>query len=110
MHPILLLADVNADYQTQRLAGAIARDAGDEFAITCASIGIGGDLPGISAAFLRLRSRDPGEVVHAWGGKAPATAALATRGRIIYSPVEYPTKRALRWLTAIMSYRDVQVI
>jgi len=50
------------------------------------------------------------DLVHAWGGTALAAAALGTRVPVVYSPGDQPAPREVRWLRAIESARDLQVV
>ena len=110
MTRVLHLHDADADYQTRRGVEALTRGAGRGFDARAETLGGGW------STFLRFngrgaaRSAGGAAVVHAWGGKALASAVLSGAGRIVYSPTTFPSRRAVRWLRAAMDYRDVQVV
>jgi len=95
-----------ADFQTARALEALTRSIGDEFHVTVERAG------GVAREALRGRRRGVGDagVVQAWGGAALAAAVLRGRGPIVFSPAEFPSRRALRWLRAAMGYRDIHVV
>jgi glycosyltransferase involved in cell wall biosynthesis len=105
---VLHLLEPEADFQTRRGVEALTRSAGSEFMLATESVnGV------LSDAMRRGRGRDGGEtfdIIHAWGGRALAAAAMRTRGRIVFSPTRFPSPRTVRWLRAVMGYRDVQVV
>jgi glycosyltransferase involved in cell wall biosynthesis len=110
MRRILLLCDTNADFQTQRLAEGIARDVKDEFELTRATVGRGGDFPGVATGILQLRSLPKFDVVHSCGGAALTLAALASSARIIYSPTQFPSRRTIGWLRAVMAHCTLEIV
>src|ERR1700733_15103687 len=107
MARVLHLLEKNPDYQSQAALDQLLRDRSGEVR----SIGRGGDfsLPWLAAWKLRGLSREF-DIVHAWGGCPLAAAEIGRGKKIIYSPTEFPDRRSLRWLRAVMSGRDVQVI
>lgn len=50
------------------------------------------------------------DLVHCWDVSALAVAAFAGAKRIVYSPQAVPDAAGVRWLRAVMGYRDVQVV
>jgi glycosyltransferase involved in cell wall biosynthesis len=112
MTRVLQLLDIDAGFQAQRGVLYLSRDTGAGFTSQVRTIGRGGDFRSGPVAFAELR-RTAGEfdICHAWGMRALTAAALAGgKARIVYSPTAFPTPHTLRWLRAIMTYRDVQVI
>jgi glycosyltransferase involved in cell wall biosynthesis len=99
-----------ADFQTQRALDAISRDASIAQADQ-AAIGPGGKWINRLAAFMGLRREAADfDAVHCWDERALSVAALAGAKKIIFSPQSMPRKADIRWLRAIMGYRDVQVV
>jgi glycosyltransferase involved in cell wall biosynthesis len=47
-------------------------------------------------------------ILHVFGERALATATLVG-GKIVYSPIGFPDRQAIRWLRAVMSYREVHI-
>lgn len=104
---VLHLVGRTPDYQTERALAALRRDDG-EFSHASASIGRGGGWRNPVSAGLALRRR-AFDLVHAWDEPALAAAALAGRGRVLFSPSRFLAPRAMRWLRAAMAHRDVHV-
>jgi glycosyltransferase involved in cell wall biosynthesis len=120
---ILHLLSPGADFQLRRTGELIARDVGGEFSVERQQLGAGRRLAALDWLSLRRRTPRPGpgsganpsqqppvELVHAFGLAALSAAALAGHRRILFSPMPAISPRALRWLAAVMSYCDVQVI
>jgi glycosyltransferase involved in cell wall biosynthesis len=103
---VMHLVGGGADFQTTRALEALTRSLGDGFDVTAERAG------GVAREALRGRRRERSDatIVHAWGGAALAAAVLRGRGRIVFSPTEFPSRRALRWLRAAMAYRDIHVV
>ena len=95
------------DYPTQTASEQLLRWNDSRFAIRPHPLG-----PEFLHAVRALRSlrRDatPGQILHAFGERALAIATLVG-GKIVYSPIGFPNRQAIRWLRAVMSYRDVHV-
>jgi glycosyltransferase involved in cell wall biosynthesis len=107
MARVLHLLEKNPDYQSQSALDQLLRDGGGEVR----SIGRGGDFSLPWLATWKLRKLSGGfDLVHAWGGCALAVATIGSAKKIIYSPTEFPDRQSLRWLRAVMSGRDLQVI
>jgi glycosyltransferase involved in cell wall biosynthesis len=109
---ILHLLDADAGFQARRGAEALARDLGSGFEVRQRTIGRAGDLGNIIAAITRAGREPTCDIVHAWGPRALAAAALAHRRTpIVHTPADEPSPRWPRWLRAIMSHRpDIHVI
>jgi glycosyltransferase involved in cell wall biosynthesis len=75
------------------------------------TVGYHGDNSNTAAAVLWMR-RHPErfDLIHAWGERPLTIAALGSAARIVYSPVRFPNLRAVRWVRAVMSVRDVNVV
>ena len=106
---ILQLLDARADFQTQRCADDLHRGLGGEFRVDSRTIGRGGTYRSILSAVLALRGtrREEFDLIHALGPSSLAAAALGNDARVIYTQTDGVP---LRWLRAVMSYRDVQAI
>ena len=106
MPRVLHLHDGQPDFQTRRALEALTRAPGSGFEASAARAG------GVLDEALRRRNgaRAAADVVHAWGGRALAAAVLRGRGRIVFSPTDFPTPRLVRWLRAAMNYRDIHVV
>ena len=110
---VLQLFDRATGFQSERGANSLARDLGPEFVCDVRSIGRRGTYSGSVAALAALRkggSRAAFDLIHAWGIRALTVAALASRNRLIFTPDDAPRRRSIRWLRAVMNYRDIQVI
>lgn len=103
---VLHLHDDEPDFQTRRALEALTRSIGSEFAATAKCV------RGVmrSAARPVKGAGDPPDVVHAWGGRALVAAVLWGRGRVVFSPTQFPSPRMARWLRAAAAYRDIQVV
>jgi glycosyltransferase involved in cell wall biosynthesis len=106
------------DYQTARAVEPLSRaDAlarGPELSgvvVDRADVGPGGRWRDRPAAVLGLRRlvRDL-DLVHCWDERALTVAAFAGARRVVYSPQAVPDAAGVRWLRAVMGYRDVQVV
>jgi glycosyltransferase involved in cell wall biosynthesis len=102
MARVLHLVEEHPDFQTRRSVDALLATAGSTSEV----------VPRLPPTVGRLRRAAIGaaDVVHAWGLRALAAAVLGARHRVVFSPVEFPTPRAVRWLRAVVAYRDVQVV
>lgn len=108
---VLQLLSSNADFQTQRCVRLLNKSIGGEFAVQTRTLGRGGDYGSLPAAwfYLRREARDF-DLIHAWGAATLSVAAMGAGHRLIYSPGERVRGISLRWLRAIMDYRDVQLV
>ena len=109
---VLHLLEHAADFETARSSESLARAAGEGFSITRRTIGHGGTWRNVAcaAATLRRGSDESFDIIHAWGGSALAVAALAGRGKILFSPSSETHPRTVRWLRAVMDHRRVEVV
>jgi glycosyltransferase involved in cell wall biosynthesis len=107
MARVLHLSDYNSDYQTRTALAQLSRDKDS----TVRTIGRGGNFATRLLGVFKLRSQVNGfDIVHAWGESALGLAAIGCGKKIIYSPTNFPNRRSIRWLRAVMSAREVQVI
>src|SRR5688500_7996657 len=85
---ILQLLDHVQDFETRRASEGLVRSLGEGFAIETRTIGEGGTYRNVAIATAKLR-RGGGtfDLVHAFGGRALAAAALGMRLPIVFSPV-----------------------
>jgi glycosyltransferase involved in cell wall biosynthesis len=106
---VLQLIDSDADFQSQTAARQLAGALGDGFAVDVAP-----STPSLAAVpgrVLRLR-REPrmfDRLIHAFGARSLAAAVLAGM-RVVYSPSGYPGRREIRWLRAIVGYRELHIV
>jgi glycosyltransferase involved in cell wall biosynthesis len=108
---VLHLLEQYPDYQTESGATKLRNDRSGSFDVTTRTIGLHGDWTNTAMAILWMRRhREPIDLVHAWGERALSVAALGTASPIVYSPTRFPSRRATRWLRAVMSVRDVNVV
>jgi glycosyltransferase involved in cell wall biosynthesis len=109
---ILHLVDLDAGFQARRGAENLARELGAGFEAHMRTVGRGGDFASAIAAITRASCDPDCNIVHAWGPRALAAAALAHRRTpIVHTPADEPSRRWARWLRAIMSHRsDMQAI
>src|SRR5690348_17257894 len=96
---VLHLRDHDSDFQTERGVLYLTRDLGGEFTSIQKTIGAGGDASNLPRAVLAMRREDLSDIdlVHAWGSRAFAAAALGTPRAIVFSPSEFPRRRDVRW-------------
>lgn len=111
MSRIILLLDDRADFQAERSTAQIARGVGQDFVTEVQRIGPGRTYFNPVDAVLRLRRtvRD-GVMIHAFGATALTVAAMSGPSRILFTPPPEMKLSTIRWLRAVMGYRDVQVI
>src|SRR5688572_14375640 len=100
------------DFQAERAVASLGRDLGAEFRAETRRVGRGEGYRGTADAVLGLRGRrgDAFDVVHALDARALTVAALAGVRRVVFSPGPSIGGAAVRWLRAVMSYRDVHVV
>jgi glycosyltransferase involved in cell wall biosynthesis len=109
---VLHLRSVQPDFQTERLAAALARRAGGEFSVTTRTLGRGGDFRNPFFAFAALRGKWAAEfdVVHPWDTSAFWAAVAAGSRRVVFSPSVIPAARPLGLLKKVMGRRAVTLI
>jgi glycosyltransferase involved in cell wall biosynthesis len=100
-----------ADYQTSRVLESLCRPGATPRVMQREEIGPSGRWRNALHAVLGLRRR-VGEfgLVQCWDDRALLLAAAAGAKRLIYSPQQHPSPRAIRWLQAVRAYCDVQVV
>lgn len=109
MARVLHLLDRDPDYQTQTAVAQLTTRGQTD--ITIRTIGRGGDFSTPMLALLHLRRHVADvEIIHAWGRMALSIAAVGTGRKLLYSPTRFPSRQDIRWLSAILGARDVQVI
>lgn len=107
---ILQLLDRETDFETRRASEGLSRALGDGFVVERRTIGEGGDYRNVAVATARLRRGGAAfDLIHGFGGRALAAAALGTRLPIVFSPVAETKQRTLHWLRAVMAHRKVEV-
>jgi glycosyltransferase involved in cell wall biosynthesis len=106
---VTILRSAEADYQTESGVAALSRGS-DAVATTICRIGAGGEYFNPLVATLSLRRGISPDVIHAWGQRALTAAVLGSSRPVIYSPTEFPTMSAIRWVRAILSYRRIDVV
>jgi glycosyltransferase involved in cell wall biosynthesis len=108
---LLHVLAADADFQTSRAVEHLTEILGTDFTVHSRTLGPGGDWRNVPAAILNLRghARDH-DVIHAWGFAALSALAFAPTRHVVFTPTRFPTRRQMRWLRAIMDYRDVQVV
>jgi glycosyltransferase involved in cell wall biosynthesis len=108
MARILHLVDASPDYQTQIALEQVARNGTAKIL----TIGHGGDFATPLIGLMKLRNHALDcDLIHAWGEPALTLAAISGAGkRIIFSPTRFPNWRDLRWIRAVMTARDAQII
>jgi len=108
---LLHVSDRHADFQTSRAIEQLMAKLGEAFSASLRTIGSGGDFGHVARAAIGLRSDVQScDVVHAWGFGALWAVALARFERIIFTPTQFPSRRQIAWLRAVMAYRNVQVV
>ncbi|HVT90791.1 MAG TPA: glycosyltransferase [Tepidisphaeraceae bacterium] len=107
MERVLHLLDEDSDYQTRTAVARLVTEPG----AASLTIGRGGDFNSIALALLYLRNRaKPFEMIHAWGETALTAAAFVGGKPIIFSPTRYPKLTDRRWICAISTAREMQII
>lgn len=111
MTRVLHLLGSEPDYQAQRSAAALSGALGAGFEIVRRTIGRGGDFRNLAFACLALRGKPSAalDLIHAFDEPAFTAAALATALPVVYSPSVFLGRRAMRWVRAVMQYRDVHL-
>ncbi|HWE04413.1 MAG TPA: hypothetical protein VG326_18560 [Tepidisphaeraceae bacterium] len=108
---VLHLLGHTPDFETERGAAVLAKNAGANYSIDRRTIGPGGDYRhSLLAAFLLRRriGRDV-DVVHAWGEGARIAAVAAGARQIVFSPGEFPTPRHILRLKHALTISDVRI-
>jgi glycosyltransferase involved in cell wall biosynthesis len=106
---VLQIVPADADYQTERGSGDLARRLGRDLDIQTRPLGRG-PLRNLACGVLSLRREDPNrfQIAHAWGSAALSVAAMGTRLPILYTPTD-ASQRAIEWVRAVGAYRRVEV-
>ena len=109
---VLHLLDRNANLEATRTAEALRAHVGPDFEITPHTIGRGGDYRGMwhAAAALRYGGAPPVDLIHAFGERAVTAAVLAGAAQVLFTPTEFPGRRAARWLRKVVGLHDVQEV
>lgn len=108
---ILLLLDPSCDFQGRRAAEQLARSLGGGFAAHIQTIGPGGNYAHLFDALLRLRrAAREFDIIHALGLTALSAAAIGTRARLAITPPPSLRPVCVKWMGAILPYRDLHVI
>ena len=108
---VLHLLGREPDSQTERAVQALSRGGSLNAVPVRHRIGRGGRWRHLPAAAWGLRSvAGDVDLVHCWDDPALTAAAMAGARRIVYSPQQFPDRRSVGWLRAVMGYRDVQVV
>src|SRR5678815_4562993 len=110
---VLHLRPLESDYQTDSCIAALAADTSGRTEAMIHTIGRGGTYSTPVAAVIGLRrGKLSCDLIHAWGMRPLSIAAVGTRAAlpILFSPIEYPPLRQIRWLLSVMSYRQVHVV
>jgi glycosyltransferase involved in cell wall biosynthesis len=108
---ILHLLSASADFQTETGIEQLTCADRSEYTHEIRSVGRGGSHSTAVAGIISLRHHGAAaDVIHAWGETALSVGAMGGNQRIIYSPTEFPTRSAVRWLRSIMDYREVQIV
>src|SRR5882672_9365274 len=107
---VLHLVPAAADFQTERGVTQLATFLRDGVETDLKTIGPGGDWPTVISAARAMRQLPGFDLVHAWGSKALTVAVMGGRRPVVHSPSPDLQKRGAKWLSAIMQYRDVQVV
>src|SRR5262249_46290257 len=103
---VLQLIDRDAGFQNRTAAEQLARGIGPEFDVSTRQVN--SSVPGIISAWHDTRGEDY-DLIHAFEPSALAAACMRG-GRIIYSSSETPTARSARWLRAVSSHRNLQIV
>ena len=88
----------------------LAMGLGEGFSTEVKTIGPAGEWANMIAASRQMRSLGGFDLVHAWGTQALTVAVMGGQRPVIYSPAADLQKRGVRWLSAIMQYRDIEVV
>ena len=108
---LLHVRPADPDLQTARAVEQLSRTLGDGFSTDSKAIGPSGDWRNFPSAILGLRREALDyDLVHAWGMAALSALAVTPCRRIVFSPTEFPSRRQIRWLRAVMDHRDVHVV
>lgn len=105
MMSVLQLFDVSPDFQTGTLAAQLREGLGSSFNVDRFELRRNG--PALFRGLVSARNRSA-EVIHAFGVRA-LLPAIGSRSKVVFSPVEFPTRSLIRWLRAAMDHRDIHV-
>lgn len=99
------------DHQTETGLGQLLRDRALAAECVARTIGLHGDHSNSATAVLWMRRHhERFDLIHAWGERPLRVAAFGSAAPIIYSPARFPGARTVRWLRAVMSVRDVNIV
>jgi len=106
------LVPARPDFQTRRQVELIGRAVRSTFGLkTCTLHSAEGWVGAVrSFASLDRRAVRSADFAHAWGAEALALAVVSGARRIVYSPVTFPTRRAVGWLRSLLDHRDAHVV
>jgi glycosyltransferase involved in cell wall biosynthesis len=107
---VLHLVESQADFQTERAVTQLATFGRDGFETDVKTIGPSGDWPTVIAGSRAMRKIGGFDLVHAWGSKALTVAVMGGRRPVVYSPAADLQKAGAKWLSAILQYRDVEIV
>lgn len=101
----LVITSAEADLETRRITSALASRGAALVTLRHDS------LASLFIDRLKLRSMASGAtLVHAFGGRALATAVGICRKNLIFTPIGFPTNRLIAWLRAIQSCHSIQIV
>ena len=110
MPRVLHILDEAADFQSERAVQQIQYGIGGAFDVALHRLAAGGTFRVVLSGIRGLRAKTGYDMVHAWGPRGLAEAALGAKGPVIYSPPPQATVRTAKWLRAMQQYRQVQVV
>ncbi len=105
---IVQVAPSAPDYPTRTTSQQLLRWNDSRFKIEPYALGPE-FLHAIRAVRNFRRETNANDILHVFGERALAAATVVGR-KIIYSPIGFPDRQAIRWLRAVMSYRDVHIV
>ena len=111
MTRVLHLLSGDPNFQAERGSAGLGSHLGAGFEVVRRTVGRGGDYRNLAFTLLGLRGKESAgfDVIHAFDEPALTAAALATALPVVYSPSVFLGRRAMRWVRAVMQYRDVHL-
>lgn len=106
---VLHLASQCGDFQTDQTASLLQGGLDGDLSIQTRRIGNGAHYRHPISAGWALR-RERFDVLHAWDAPGLTAAAIAGNAPILFSPSQFPTRPSLKWLRAVIRYRDVSIV
>ncbi len=106
---ILQLLETDAEYEARCCAARLVDALADPFIVQQRLLGRGGDWRSLAAGARAMRAEHGGDVVHVWGLRGLLAAAVAGVRHIVCT-APAADRRWVRWLRAVQSYRDLQVV